>query len=282
MGLEDRLDEAQRRKLGELLTSVPEEVDSILVKHGEEGVTTATCLRWLRARKWDVKLAKKEIINHAYWRQAFLSPFPGHKHIPTSALSLELERQMVFMLGTDLKHHPTVLVYGGKHVPQDVERTKRFISYTLDATINWGHLEMAKKLQHAASQGIKLERDFYDGKAVGVFDLSDFGYANSDLSALKAVFDLLQNHYVERLYRMYLYCAPMLFYGLWKVVAPLIDPKSKEKVDFVDKSNVAKRMTLHFSPESLPQSFGGSFKPIPIHEIWRMIEEQKPELRAST
>uniref|UniRef100_A0A7S3VII6 CRAL-TRIO domain-containing protein n=1 Tax=Dunaliella tertiolecta TaxID=3047 RepID=A0A7S3VII6_DUNTE len=268
MKLEDRLDETQRRKLQELLRAVPQDVDSTLVK-------------WLKARKWDVKLAKKELINHAAWRKEFLSPFPGHKHIPSSAVSLELGREMVFMLGTDLKHHPTVLVIGGKHVPQDVERTKRFISYTLDATIRWGHLEMAKKLQHAASQGIKLERDFYDGKAVGVFDLSDFGYANSDLSALKAVFDLLQNHYVERLYRLYLYCAPMLFYGLWKVIAPLIDPKSKEKVQFVDKSNVVKLMTSHFSPESLPQNFGGLFQPVPIQEIWQMIEEQKPELKAS-
>lgn len=27
---------------------------------------------------------------------------------------------------------------------------------------------------------------------MGIFDLTDFGYANSDLSALRAVFDLLQ------------------------------------------------------------------------------------------
>uniref|UniRef100_A0A7S3QM48 CRAL-TRIO domain-containing protein n=1 Tax=Dunaliella tertiolecta TaxID=3047 RepID=A0A7S3QM48_DUNTE len=100
-------------------------------------------------------------------------------------------------------------------------------------------------------------------------------------SPLICAFTHLQNHYVERLYRLYLYCAPMLFYGLWKVIAPLIDPKSKEKVQFVDKSNVVKLMTSHFSPESLPQNFGGLFQPVPIQEIWQMIEEQKPELKAS-
>ena len=52
--------------------------------------------------------------------------------------------------------------------------------------------EMERRLEEAKQQGIKLERDFYDGKAVGVFDLSKFGYSNADLSALKAVFDLLQ------------------------------------------------------------------------------------------
>eukprot|EP00967_Tisochrysis_lutea_P094205 scaffold136822_cov15-Tisochrysis_lutea.AAC.1 len=87
-------------------------------------------------------------------RKEFLSPFPGHKHIPSSAVSLELGREMVFMLGTDLKHHPTVLVIGGKHVPQDVERTKRFISYTLDATIRWGHL--LEKVQLPERAGIPV------------------------------------------------------------------------------------------------------------------------------
>lgn len=50
----------------------------------------------------------------------------------------------------------------------------------------------AKKQKEAAQKGVQLERDFYDGKAVGVFDLSKLAYANADLSALKAVFDLLQ------------------------------------------------------------------------------------------
>jgi len=58
---------------------------------------------------------------------------------------------------------------------------------------------MERRLEEAKQQGIKLERDFYDGKAVGVFDLSKFGYSNADLSALKAVFDLLQVWIILRL-----------------------------------------------------------------------------------
>eukprot|EP00983_Pelagomonas_calceolata_P056336 1144552-Pelagomonas_calceolata.AAC.1 len=38
--------------------------------------------------------------------------------------------------------------------------------------------------------------------------------------------------------------------GLWGE----IDPKSKEKVQFVDKSNVVKLMTSHFSPEVSEES----------------------------
>lgn len=49
---------------------------------------------------------------------------------------------------------------------------------------------------------------------------------------------LPQNHYVERLYKLYLYSAPTIFYGLWKVLYPLIDPKSREKVGCVRGSGL--------------------------------------------
>lgn len=39
-----------------------------------------------------------------------------------------------------------------------------------------------------------------------------------------------QHHYVERLHRLYLYCAPMVFSALWKLVVPFVDPVTKQKV----------------------------------------------------
>jgi hypothetical protein len=37
----------------------------------------------------------------------------------------------------------------------------------------------------------------------------------------------IQHHYVERLHRLYLYCAPTLFWGLWKIVSPFVDPVTR-------------------------------------------------------
>lgn len=51
---------------------------------------------------------------------------------------------------------------------------------------------------------------------------------------LKNIFALLQQHYVEHLDRLYMVNASSIFWGLWRVVAPFIDPVTRAKVVFVD------------------------------------------------
>jgi hypothetical protein len=51
---------------------------------------------------------------------------------------------------------------------------------------------------------------------------------------LKNIFALLQQHYVEHLDRLYMVNASSIFWGLWRVVSPFIDPVTRAKVVFVD------------------------------------------------
>lgn len=46
-----------------------------------------------------------------------------------------------------------------------------------------------------------------------------------------------------RLYKMYMFCPPMIFYGLWKMVSPFIDPVTREKVVFVLEKDAAGAFT---------------------------------------
>jgi hypothetical protein len=46
------------------------------------------------------------------------------------------------------------------------------------------------------------------------------GLASCDVTILRAVFDTLANHYPERMGQLWMYDAPLVFWGLWKVRVP--------------------------------------------------------------
>ncbi len=43
------------------------------------------------------------------------------------------------------------------------------------------------------------------------------GLASCDVTILRAVFDTLANHYPERMGQLWMFDAPLVFWGLWKV-----------------------------------------------------------------
>lgn len=53
---------------------------------------------------------------------------------------------------------------------------------------------------------------------------------NCFLLDAQPIFDVGQHYYPETLHRLYLVNAPMIFYGAWKVIATLIDPDTREKI----------------------------------------------------
>lgn len=47
---------------------------------------------------------------------------------------------------------------------------------------------------------------------------------NLDASALRASFAMLEQHFPERILDIWMLEAPTIFWGLWKLVSPFIDP----------------------------------------------------------
>lgn len=244
---------SQAQALAELRALLPPDVEEKLINGGEEGLTEFTLLRWLRARKWNVQNTARDLIAHAQWRIEYV---PGGR-ILESEIDKELAHNKCFLLGEDKLHRPVILLKAERHLPEDAEQNKRYLCYCLDA----------------AATSIDLTRN-PSGKAVGIFELQGFAYKNCDLAALKNVFDTLQNHYVERLGQLYLYCAPAVFKGLWNCVYPFIDPVTREKVKFVYKEDGEAELDKMFAKEILPPELGGTAKLVPLQESVAKIYAQ--------
>ncbi|KAK9832194.1 hypothetical protein WJX74_002573 [Apatococcus lobatus] len=218
----------------------------------EPGVTQSsemddkTLSRWLVAEEWNVSKAFQRLSYHAPWRAR---NFPAGR-IQEKDIKGELEARKAFLQGTDKQGRAVSVIVGSKHSKskRDLEETKRLICYCLDAAID--RCDLSKNPT---------------GKVVAVFDLRGINTDAMDTSALHAVFDLMQNHYPERLGMLWMYEASFLFHSIWKVVSPFIDAATKAKIKFIGKESVSELQNV-IGPATLPKELGGQAEMIPTQD----------------
>jgi hypothetical protein len=232
-----------------------------LVKGGEAGIDSdLTLRRWLVARKWDVDVALRDLGKHADWRVAFVP----NSRIPEEEVAADLSQNKSFLQGVDKEGYAVNIVLVDRHIGTGLESTKRYITYCLDAVV-------------------KVAEEHGQSKVVGILVLDKMGYKNSDFTTLRAIFDMLQNHYVERLHKLYLYGAPTVFYALWAMVQPFIDPVTREKVQFIEKKEALEQFTKDIDADVLPKNLGGNAELKLMQDAWKELLEkekagvQKPE-----
>jgi hypothetical protein len=56
---------------------------------------------------------------------------------------------------------------------------------------------------------------------------------NNDLSMVRAFLPILQNYYPEVVGRILLVEYPFIIWGLWKIIRPLMDVNTQNKVQFI-------------------------------------------------
>lgn len=225
----------------------------VLVRSGEEGLNGAAgdklLARWLVARKGVMKAAFDSLTKHVEWRK---TATPNGR-IQEDTIKPQLAEGKVYLQGWDKNRRPVILGVGRNHHKfKTKEEAAKFCIYCLDAAVAIGDTDPE-----------------WDGKLTGVFDLRHLGLKNADTVAMNMMFDLLQNHYVERLGKLYLYEAPLLFYGLWKAAQPFIDPVTKTKITFVYHKDAAEVFSHDFDLHNIPKDIGGTGEFVGIDEAYR-------------
>ncbi|KAL4959441.1 CRAL-TRIO domain-containing protein [Aspergillus stella-maris] len=189
-------------------------------------------LRFLRARKWDVKKALMMLVSTIRWR---LHDAKVDEDVMVNGELLALEQTnssdpatkkkgedfmkqfrmgKSFLHGVDKQGRPICYVRVRLHKAgdQDVEALDRFTVYTIESA----RMMLAPPVETACV----------------IFDMTDFSLANMDYQPVKFMIKCFEANYPESLGVVLIHKAPWLFSSIWSVIKGWLDPVVAAKIQF--------------------------------------------------
>ncbi|KAL4944867.1 hypothetical protein BDV06DRAFT_69371 [Aspergillus oleicola] len=189
-------------------------------------------LRFLRARKWDVKKALMMLVSTIRWR-LFDAKVDEDVMVNGEHLALEQTKSSdaatkkkgedfmkqfrmgkSFLHGVDKQGRPICYVRVRLHRAgdQDVEALDRFTVYTIESA----RMMLAPPVETACV----------------IFDMTDFSLANMDYQPVKFMIKCFEANYPESLGVVLIHKAPWLFSSIWSVIKGWLDPVVAAKIQF--------------------------------------------------
>lgn len=220
-----------------------------------KNLDTLTLLRFLRARKFNVELAKAMWIDSEKWRSTYAGV--GVEEL-VRTFDYQ-EKAQVFQYypqyyhKTDKDGRPVYIEQLGN---VDLTALGKITSQErMVQNLVCEYEKMADPRLPACSRksGYLLETScsILDLKGVGIAKATSvYGY-------LQAVSAISQNHYPERLGKMYVINAPWGFSGVFSVVKKFLDPVTSAKIHVLG-SGYKSELLAQVPAENLPKAFGGS------------------------
>ncbi|RAL03788.1 CRAL-TRIO domain-containing protein [Aspergillus ibericus CBS 121593] len=200
-----------------------------MVKHDNPD---SLLLRFLRARKWDVKKALIMMISTLRWRlldvkldedimkngeqhalKQSQSSDPTEKKAGEEFL-LQMRMGKSFLHGVDKFGRPICVVRVRLHkaADQDAEALDRFTVYTIESA----RMMLAPPVETACV----------------IFDMTDFSLANMDYHPVKYMIKCFEANYPECLGVVLIHKAPWIFSGIWNIIKGWLDPVVASKIQF--------------------------------------------------
>jgi hypothetical protein len=211
--------------------------------------TDACLCRFLRARAWSVEKAAAMIEASLAWRKT--SGVEALRY--ASAAQAECATGKMTRFSTRDRAGRRVLLMRPR-----LENTK--VASGQIASLTWNVEAVVRSMGPDTTPrgaGVSLAAE----QMTLVIDFRDYSVWNAPPAATsKATLSILQNHYPERLGSAILLNPPTLFYALWAILGPFVDPKTKAKVHFIDTTSQPGKALLaeHFDLAALHTSLGGS------------------------
>ncbi|CAN6585670.1 unnamed protein product [Malus baccata var. baccata] len=195
------------------------------VREFVEGKDPSSKVRLLRA-DLDIEQASAMFLKYLKWRRDFVRK----GSISASEIPNQIAQNTMFLQGSDKNGYPIAVILGYRRFQDSLKEFKRFVVYGLDKIC-------AKEV---------------------------FLYSNSDLRGYLGALSILQDYYPERLGKMYIVHAPLIFMMVWKIVYPFIDNKTKKKILFVKNKMLKSTLLEEIDESQLPEIYGGKLPLVPV------------------
>lgn len=217
----------------------------------EERMDDATLLRFLRARKWDVALAKKMLIDAEDWRKRknvddivknfkFDEKKLVDKYYPQYYHKQDKDGRPLYIerLGNVNVTELRKITSQERQIQALILEYEKFLTERLPACSKaTGHpIETCTTILDLKNVGIKA---FWDVKGY-VKDASEIG----------------QNYYPETMGKFYIINAPWMFTTVWSVIKGWLDPVTQAKIN-IPSGDGSKELLEQIPAENLPAEFGG-------------------------
>lgn len=191
--------------------NIPKNAPADLTDDEKQWLTRECLLRYLRAAKWHQANAEKRLIDTLLWRREF----GVYDKLNPEYISPENETGKQIILGFDNEGRPCQYLNPGR---QNTAASHRQVEHLVFM------LERSLELMPPGQESLALLINF---KSSG-------GRSNTSppISQAKEVLHILQTHYPERLGRALIINMPFLVVGFFKIIKPLLDPVTKEKLKF--------------------------------------------------
>ncbi|GJP78633.1 hypothetical protein CLOP_g8910 [Closterium sp. NIES-67] len=214
-----------------------------------EGVSELTLLRFLVARSFNIDRASTMYIEHRKWRATFIPPdfYPARAGDPEPQFPPALMASVSLQCAPGERSWAICRLRYHDAYQRKLDELLKSVVYTMDKAI------------------ASLPPDLH--KFGVIFDLQGVAYKNMDSRGGIASLILLQNQFPERLAKLFFIHVPSIFWGVWKIVCPFIDPYTKKKISFVEDRHLTRTLLEVIPPHVLPSAYGGSADFVPLKDV---------------
>ncbi|KAG2439037.1 hypothetical protein HYH02_006565 [Chlamydomonas schloesseri] len=198
------------------LESAPQHQQQPLLTCPEDAayVTDLMLLRYIRARDHHLDKAMQMFTHSLAWRRTHR---PWAMSNPSTATNKNSSDARI--VGYDTQGR--VVVYSS--FAKSVERTPEHVKLNTTCL-----MEKANLCVNAGSPGSVVWVNHFGGR-----HKNGFGWRDANPAFALGAIDVFSNHYPECLATMIIVDPPAVFFGLWKLVQPLLPEKTAKKGDFI-------------------------------------------------